>query len=84
MPSAATRPVPAALRRPDPLPLSDRLTLSRDEAARMVGISVRLLQRAISSGDVSVVRLGRRVLLRPTDVRAWLDRMTVSAPSTDA
>jgi excisionase family DNA binding protein len=66
--------VPAALCRPAPIPLDQRLTWSAVEAAAVVGVSVRHIRAAISRGDLPAVRLGRRVLLDPADVRSWLDR----------
>jgi excisionase family DNA binding protein len=67
------REVPAALKRSDPLPLSQRLTWSIQDAARATGLSARYIWRAVAAGKLPVLRVGRRRLLRPDDVRAWLD-----------
>jgi excisionase family DNA binding protein len=40
-----------------------RITLSRYECARSLGISVRLLDKCIKDGRINVVRLGDRVLV---------------------
>jgi excisionase family DNA binding protein len=69
-------PVPAALRRPTPVPLDQRLAWSIPEAARALGVSERLLSRLVSEGRIPCSRLGRRVLLDPQAVRA-----AVFAPS---
>jgi excisionase family DNA binding protein len=61
--------VPAALRKPDPIPLADRVAWSVAEAARALGVSERMLSRLIREGVVPASRLGRRVLLDPAAVR---------------
>jgi excisionase family DNA binding protein len=72
--------VPPALCRPDPIPLTDRLAWSVDEAARMVGVSDRLLEQYIARGDLACIRVGRRVLLSPDAVRAWLASLESAGP----
>jgi excisionase family DNA binding protein len=63
-------PVPAALQRPVPVPLNERVAWSISDAARALGVSSRLLTRLIAEGRIPVSRLGRRVLLDPAAVRA--------------
>lgn len=46
--------------------------LSREEVAKEVGVSVKLVDRAIHQGELSAVRLGGRVLLRREAVEQWL------------
>ena len=65
-------PVPAALRRLDPVPLADRALWSLSDAARATSLSVRLIQRLIAEGRLPCVRIGRRVLLDPAATRAAL------------
>ena len=50
----------------------ERLTLSVTEGATAFGISERKLRELIASGDVPVVRVGRRVLLVRSQLDAWL------------
>jgi excisionase family DNA binding protein len=50
----------------------DRLTVSRAEAARMLGISERLLWTWTKSGLIPHVRIGTRVLYPVEQLRAWL------------
>ena len=49
----------------DPLPmegLNDALLVTRDEAARLLRISVRNLDTITAAGDLKPTRIGRRVL----------------------
>jgi excisionase family DNA binding protein len=64
--------VPSALRRAEPTPLSEKLVWSLADTSNAVGVSVRTVQTAISSGQLVPIRVGRRVLLSPDAVRAWL------------
>jgi len=51
----------------------DPLTWSRQEFARVLGISLRHLDRLISQERVpKPLRLGRRVLFPVADAKAWL------------
>ena len=52
------------------LPTKSRLTVSLAEAAAMLGISARSMRRLSSTGEVPVVRLGRRVLVARADLDA--------------
>lgn len=50
----------AALQRPVPLPLNERVAWSITDAARALGVSSRLLTRLIAEGRIPVSRLRRR------------------------
>lgn len=63
----------AALTRPAPLSLVDRLTLTKTEAARAVGCSTRFLGMEEAAGRLKVIHVGRKWLVRPSDLEAWLD-----------
>lgn len=62
--------VPAALVRPVPVPLADRVAWSVADAAKALGVSSRLITRLIAEGKIPAAKLGRRTLLDPTAVRA--------------
>lgn len=62
-----------ALQRHPPLALSNRITLSKAEAARSVGVSTRLLELEVAAGRLRIAKVGRRWLVRPADLSAWLD-----------
>ena len=46
-----------------PVPLADRLALSVDEAAALLGISRDLMYELVASGEMPSVRLGRRIVV---------------------
>ena len=61
--------------------LVEPLLLSSVEAAKTLGISVRLLQSLNSSGRLPMpVRLGRRTLWAADELRAWV---AAGAPSRE-
>ena len=76
------RDTPAALRRPPETPLSEKLTWSLPDAARATGLSTRTIQSAIYRGDLPAIHVGRRVLLSPDAVRAWLASLQSTAGPT--
>ncbi len=47
--------------------------ISRKHAASMLGLSVQTVAKMITEGTLSPVRLGRRVLVRESDVRSVID-----------
>jgi excisionase family DNA binding protein len=49
------------------------------EAAEALRISDRTVFRWVERGELPVVRLGRRVLLREQDLAAYVDARTVNA-----
>lgn len=77
MPNVST--VPSALRKSNPVPLSDRALWSLADASRATSLSVRLIQRLIAEGRLPCVRIGRRVLLDPVATRAALLATSESA-----
>jgi len=55
--------------------MQNKLLLSTKEAAGALGISVRhLYNLSAPKGPIPVVRLGKRVLYRPQDLEAFLQR----------
>ncbi|MEW6046385.1 MAG: helix-turn-helix domain-containing protein [Bacillota bacterium] len=70
------QPGPAGLvsgRRPGDLPF--RLAFGVREAARIVGVSHSAISREIAAGRLKAKRYGRRVLIRPRDLRDWLSSL---------
>jgi len=53
-------------------PISEQLAISKKEAARLLSISERTLFQLVADGEIPVIRLKRKVLFRPTDLKAWL------------
>ena len=59
----------------------EALALSKQEAARMLGVSIRTIDRLIALKQLPVRRLGRRVLIPRNNLQGLLraDRRTHSA-----
>lgn len=51
-----------------------RFGLSIKEAAPKIGISQRTLRHLVEQGEIRIVRIGRRILLRPSDIEAFLEQ----------
>ena len=50
----------------------DERLLTRDEVCERLRCSMPTLDRMIARGDLPVVRIGRRVLLRESTVNNWI------------
>lgn len=50
------------------------LLLSAPDAAKALSIGLRKLWEVTNRGDIPVVRIGRRVLYDPQDLRAWIEQ----------
>jgi excisionase family DNA binding protein len=48
---------------------TEKMLYSRDDAARALSISVRKLEQLIRSGQLRVVKIGRRVLIKREALR---------------
>lgn len=48
--------------------------VSKREAARSLGVSVRTLERLVAAGELSVVRVGRSVRVTRADLAAYVAR----------
>lgn len=51
---------------------AEGLNLSRERAARLTGVSIKTVDRAISAGDLASTRIGRKVLIPRESIRAWM------------
>lgn len=49
--------------------------LSRADASQSCGLSEDMLDRAIKAGDLKAKALGRRILIRPSDLDAYIDSL---------
>jgi excisionase family DNA binding protein len=54
------------------VPLSQRLSVSPEEASALTGIGLTSIREAISSGDLKAKKHGRRTIILPDDLRVWL------------
>lgn len=53
---------------------TEQMLLNTKQAAKALSISPRYLQQLTSEGKLPHVKLGKRVLLDPADLRAWIAR----------
>lgn len=58
------------------------LLISRKDAAKMLGICVRSLDKHVIARRLTVVQLGRRRLFRPQDIQAFVSTMLVGTAGT--
>jgi excisionase family DNA binding protein len=54
------------------VPLSERLSVSPEEASALTGIGLTSIREAISNGDLRAKKHGRRTIILPDDLRRWL------------
>ncbi len=64
--------LPPALRRPEPVTLTEKPIWSLTDASEATTLSIRTLQKLIREGTLPARKIGRRVLLDPIAVRAAL------------
>lgn len=62
-----------ALQRPAVVALTNRISLTKAEAAQSAGVSTRFLEKEAKAGRLRVHKAGRKILIRPTDLDAWLE-----------
>ena len=61
---------------------NDERLLSRSEVEAKFGVSKRFLETAVYRGDgPRLVRIGRSVRYRPSDVRDWIGQNTSKGPT---
>ncbi|WP_213876133.1 helix-turn-helix domain-containing protein [Pseudomonas sp. dw_358] len=56
------------------LAATPQLSVSVEEAARLVGHSRSGIYEVIASGDLKAFKLGKRRLILMTELRAWIER----------
>ena len=52
----------------------EKLAWLIEEAAESTGLSKGYFRKIIAAGELRTTRAGRRVLIRDSDLRDWLDR----------
>lgn len=50
-----------------------RLAMTKAEAARSVSVSTRTLEIEAAAGRLKTCKVGRKVLIRTSDLAAWLE-----------
>lgn len=53
---------------------SEKLLLGKRESARVLGVSVRMIDYLIAQGELTARRIGRRVLLHYQDLREFAEK----------
>lgn len=71
---ARTATIPQA--RQEPMPPMDRMLLTVEEAATVLGVGRSLMFELIASGQIESVRVGRLRRLRPDDLRAYVSALS--------
>ncbi|WP_122613858.1 helix-turn-helix domain-containing protein [Pseudomonas viridiflava] len=56
------------------LAATPQLSVSVEEAARLVGYSRSGIYEVIASGDLKAFKLGKRRLILMNELRAWIER----------
>jgi excisionase family DNA binding protein len=54
------------------VPLSERFSVSPEEASALTGIGLTSIREAISRGDLKAKKHGRRTIILRDDLRVWL------------
>jgi excisionase family DNA binding protein len=62
-----------ALKRPPPPTPEEPLALTKPVAAAKIGCSERYLELEAAAGRLKILKLGRKWLVRPSDLSDWLD-----------
>ena len=57
------------------VPLSERLSVSPEEASALTGIGLTSIREAISAGKLRAKKHGRRTIILPDDLRVWLETL---------
>lgn len=57
--------------------------LSREQTAEQLGVGLSTVKRLIAAGDLPTVKIGRRTLIDPRDLRALVDRHRSDAPPAE-
>lgn len=54
-------------------PIGERLTVTRAEAAKLMGVSITTIKRWIKAKSIPFVRVGRRTLIKKRELDALLE-----------
>lgn len=62
--------------------IATSMTWSIREVAERIGVHENTIRREIAKGSLPSLRIGDRLLVRPKDVEAWLERLVTSQSTT--
>jgi excisionase family DNA binding protein len=60
------------------VPLAERLSLSPEEASALTGIGLTSIRQAINDGELIAHKHGKRTIILPDDLKAWLKAMPMA------
>jgi hypothetical protein len=60
--------------------LAERLSLSPEEASALTGIGLTSIREAIGHSCLKAKKHGRRTIILPDDLKAWLKALPDAAP----
>jgi excisionase family DNA binding protein len=66
----------------EPIPLADRALLTLDAAAAYLSISKRQLREFIDAGEIRVIRRGRIVRVRRSELDRWIEAQQEASDGT--
>jgi excisionase family DNA binding protein len=66
------------LERMDVMPKRQPLLLTKDQAAELLTISVRMLERLVATGSIVPTRIGGAIRFSPAQLEAFIERSTTS------
>ena len=56
--------------------MNEKLTLSVEEAGKLLGVSRQIAYQLIHRADFPTLHIGRRILVPRKQLEAWMDRQT--------
>ena len=56
--------------------MTEKLTLSVEEAGKLLGVSRQVAYQLIHRPDFPTLHIGRRILVPKKQLEVWMDRMT--------
>lgn len=76
--------LPAALQRPEPIPLDQLVCWGYPQAEQATGLCQPTLRKAINELGCPHARIGDRVLFEPESLKAWIRSRLITLPPSDA
>jgi excisionase family DNA binding protein len=64
------------------IPLAEKLVLSVAEVSSLTGVCRSNIYLAVSGGKLRAIKRGRSTLIRPDDLKSWIDSLPSFTPST--
>ena len=62
--------------------MTQRISYTWEQAAEMVGYSVRTLKQAVSDGNLAARYANSKAVIRHADLEEWVDGLSAESPSS--